>query len=343
MDRTLDAPDGQAAPSPPPVARVRRSFVDGPPPMPQIEADPREIGAVSVAVALAAAAEAHPATSPVQMASLAGAALADRFVADAPPRTAAEVGEIFRHAHHALGGQATVVSADEDGVDLILDHRALGATGPGSETLCHVLTGLAGRLGARVNGVATVALEPRGEGETGECHLQVWLDARGHEEGETHRWPPTAARRDGPTPHLDLSLSLPREGVSVPVVRRLAAQALRAFGVVDSDIDDVQLAITEACANVIDHATETDTYDVKVELAADRCAITVVDSGSGFDSTSVPRTAEPAAEAGRGLTLMRALVDRLHFHDEPQSGAVVHMVKALSYDATHPLWQDTEA
>ena len=101
-------------------------------------------------------------------------------------------------------------------------------------------------------------------------------------------------------PRLDLSLNLPRESVSVPVVRRVAAQALRAFGVADEDIDDVQLAIAEACANVIDHAADTDTYDVQIELAADRCAITVVDHGSGFDD-SAARPVDPTSEGGRGL------------------------------------------
>ena len=138
-------------------------------------------------------------------------------------------------------------------------------------------------------------------------------------------------------PRLDLSVNLPRESVSVPVVRRLAAQALRAFGVRADHIDDVQLAITEACANVIDHAADTDTYEVQVELSAHRCAISVLDHGGGFDGVSEARTDED--ENGRGLRLMRALVDRVAFRIEPQAGTVVHMVKTLEYDADHPLWR----
>ena len=125
-------------------------------------------------------------------------------------------------------------------------------------------------------------------------------------------------------------------------MRRLAAQALRAFGVLGEDIDDVQLAITEACANVVDHATDADTYEVKVELAADRCAITVVDQGRGFDATAVTGPPPPDAESGRGVVLMRALVDNVAFRSEPQAGAVVHMVKTLRFDSGHPLWRDRE-
>ena len=42
------------------------------------------------------------------------------------------------------------------------------------------------------------------------------------------------------------------------------------------------------------------------------------------------------AESGRGLSLMRALVDNLNFVSEPKVGAVVHMVKRLDYDQSHP-------
>ncbi|HET7355556.1 MAG TPA: ATP-binding protein [Nocardioidaceae bacterium] len=140
-------------------------------------------------------------------------------------------------------------------------------------------------------------------------------------------------------PHLNLSLSLPRETSSVPVVRKLAVQALTAFGVTREDVADVELAITEACANVIDHAADTDTYEVLVELASDECSITVIDQGSGFPTSAVADDVDVDAETGRGLALMRAMVDNVAFRSEPRAGAVVHMVKALRYDAEHPLWR----
>lgn len=140
-------------------------------------------------------------------------------------------------------------------------------------------------------------------------------------------------------PHLELSLSLPRETVSVPIVRRLAAQTLRAFGVADDDVDDVQVAITEACANVIKHAASADTYDVRIDLTSERCSLTVVDTGAGFDVDAVPAEPGVRAESGRGLQIMRALVDNVAFRSEPRAGAVVHLVKGLSYDAGHPLFR----
>lgn len=161
------------------------------------------------------------------------------------------------------------------------------------------------------------------------------------------RWVPDTYD-DGPVPpvgssdnvpHLALSLTLPRESGSVPVVRKLAVQALTAFGVVREDIADVELAITEACANVIDHAADTDTYEVQVELASPECSITVIDQGSGVPASAVAEDVDVEAETGRGLALMRAMVDNVAFRGEPRAGAVVHMVKALRYEREHPLWR----
>ena len=73
---------------------------------------------------------------------------------------------------------------------------------------------------------------------------------------------------------------------------------MRAFGVRHDHISDVEIAITEACANVIDHATDTDSFEVQVEVAADRCSITVLDHGTGFDGawrTARSRTRPDAA------------------------------------------------
>jgi serine/threonine-protein kinase RsbW len=322
--------------------RVQDTFEAGIPPMAHVEADPRRDGPLSVAVALAAAAETHPTVNPAQMATLAGTALADSIAATDEPHDAGSVARLWMEAHEALGSEAQVLSTDEGRLELAVTRGPFGEGVSGAQSLCHVSTGLAGRLGARVNGTAVVTLEKAIAAGDHECHLHLWLDAPPDEvRGERHDWPPSAGNPSGPAPNLDLSLNLPRESGSVPVVRRLAAQALRAFGVDDDDIYDVQLAISEACGNVIDHAADTDTYEVKVELAVDRCAITVVDQGGGFDATSIPGEAELSAEAGRGVALMRALVDNLAFRSEPQVGAVVHMVKSLEYDPSHPLWRRT--
>lgn len=326
------------------VRRTRLTYAAGPPPVLDTTVDPDRQGAAAVAVALAAAHDAHPTATGPQAAAIAGALIATAGTGSDALSDAAAAAESFVRLHGALGSEAYVVAVEEDRVELAVGRCPFSAAHAGAASLCHVSSGLAGQLAARVHGEASVVLDETIIAGDPECHLQVRLrpatdrddDGAATSDAETFFWPPRTSTPPS-VPKLDLSVSLPRESVSVPVVRRLAGQALVAFGVHPDDVGDVQLAITEACGNVIDHAGATDTYDVKVELSSKRCTLTVIDQGGGFDATAVPERPDDDAEAGRGLALMRALVDNLAFRNEPQAGAVVHMVKSLRYDPAHPL------
>ncbi len=320
--------------------QVQETFQAGPPPTPLIDNDPRRDGPGSVAVALVAAVDAHPTVSGPQAASLAGSMLAHAAAGADADLDAEQAARLIAEVHGAIGSDARAEVIDDDVIEVTIGRCPYGPGVAGAGSLCHVTAGLAGQIAARVHGQATVVLDESIAAGDPECHLLLRLQPGSEDvRGQSHRWPTVATAQTEPAPHLDLSLSLPRESGSVPVVRRLAAQALHAFGVQDEDIDDVQLAITEACANVVEHATDTDTYEVKVELAADRCAITVVDQGMGFDPAAAVDPPPVTAESGRGLVLMRALVDNVAFQSQPQAGAVVHMVKTLRFDADHPLWR----
>ena len=144
---------------------------------------------------------------------------------------------------------------------------------------------------------------------------------------------------------ITFSLSLPRDEVSVPVVRRLCRTALNDLGVMRSCVGDIELAVTEACTNVLKHANGTeDCYDVSVSVDERDCDIRVIDSGAGFDHVGKGR--EPALagdESGRGILLMRSLVDRVHFASVPEQGTIVHLHKHLDLTDTSILKQLTSA
>jgi len=133
-------------------------------------------------------------------------------------------------------------------------------------------------------------------------------------------------------------LCLPRDSSTLPVVRHIAAAALGELGVVTEAIEDVSLALTEAAANVVKHSGADDVYEVHVVIENSVCEIRVIDAGRGFDSESLGvAMAGPSAEAGRGLALMAALVDAVHFESRPEAGTIVHLVKDLSLRPDGPL------
>jgi serine/threonine-protein kinase RsbW len=136
---------------------------------------------------------------------------------------------------------------------------------------------------------------------------------------------------------ITLSMNIPRDSSTLPLVRHLAKHALHEIRVSRRCIGDIEVAVTEACANVVEHTTAEDEYSVEIQITDRTCEIRVVDTGHGFDFESLgQRNADSTAEGGRGIQLMRALVDRINFTSEPESGTVVHLVKQLEFDEDVP-------
>ena len=142
---------------------------------------------------------------------------------------------------------------------------------------------------------------------------------------------------------IKLTLALPRDELSVPVVRRVLKSALDALGIVPEVVHDIELALTEACTNVLDHSVDADEYEVSAGIDGSLCVIEVVDRGEGFDSGSKGHAlAAGDAEEGRGIQLMRSLVDSLEFEVRPRVGNVVRMEKQLDFPEGSPIALLTE-
>jgi len=141
----------------------------------------------------------------------------------------------------------------------------------------------------------------------------------------------------GAPPHVSLRLLLPRDAASIPVVRHLSEHALRELGCEDTCWQDVGLAITEACSNVVQHAEAGEAYAVQVSIESDVCEIRVIETGgSTFDrdgaAASVEaRSLDAMSESGRGLAIITALMDDLSFEIQPETGTLVRMVKRLEF------------
>ncbi|MEV5887077.1 ATP-binding protein [Streptomyces sp. NPDC052020] len=146
------------------------------------------------------------------------------------------------------------------------------------------------------------------------------------------------------------SLHLRREAASVPLARRLLLGTMETAGV-DPDISyDLSIALSEACANAVEHGGGTgggrpsEAFRVTAYLDGERCRIEVADAGPGFPSGGAGRAGAPArpaaadAEHGRGLCLIQELADHVHIGNEPgRGGAVVSFDKVLKWRKDAPL------
>jgi serine/threonine-protein kinase RsbW len=130
---------------------------------------------------------------------------------------------------------------------------------------------------------------------------------------------------------MSVRLNLPREAGSVPAVRRLLRCALSTLHLDRESGADLEIALTEACANVIKHATGADKFEVRLDVAEDRCAIDVLDNGAGFDPSRVGDVSPAASnENGRGLFLIRALAENVRMHSTPRTGSLIHFEKSFA-------------
>ena len=143
-----------------------------------------------------------------------------------------------------------------------------------------------------------------------------------------------AAVRSGVRVEIRYSLRLPRDAVTVPLVRTICRDAMSRLGVTPDCQGDVALALTEACANVVQHAGgDENEYEVQIEFAGGICHIRVLDKGRGIDLRDSARTETILdQDSGRGIVLMRLMADRIAFESRPEDGTIVHLQKRLELE-----------
>ncbi|GGV16866.1 hypothetical protein GCM10010182_42260 [Actinomadura cremea] len=126
-----------------------------------------------------------------------------------------------------------------------------------------------------------------------------------------------------------MTFALPREALTVPLIRRLIGEALRGLGAADDCVDDVLVAASEACTNVIRHSRASGDYRVSARVTESVCELEIADRGRGPRPAAAERGV--LSESGRGIRIMRALVDDLDIDHVPDRGTVVHLRKRLTW------------
>lgn len=108
-------------------------------------------------------------------------------------------------------------------------------------------------------------------------------------------------------------------------------------GLAEDELAKLELAVDEACANVIEHAYGNDaTKEVVVRALYDEneIRIDVIDNGLGFDPTGIAdadlkQLVKERRTGGLGIRLIKSLVDELHYEVEPGKKNELRIVKKL--------------
>jgi anti-sigma regulatory factor (Ser/Thr protein kinase) len=124
------------------------------------------------------------------------------------------------------------------------------------------------------------------------------------------------------TPRTDVKLTLPARPENVAVVRHVLGAFADSVHLPDELIEDLRLAVTEACTNVVRHAYpdgDPGAVEISIEPRDERVRIVVADTGRGIGTSS--DTSGP----GLGLPLIAAIADTIDLQSAPGGGCRVAM------------------
>ncbi|MFL6274540.1 MAG: ATP-binding protein [Blastocatellia bacterium] len=135
-------------------------------------------------------------------------------------------------------------------------------------------------------------------------------------------------------PASEFELIIPIEGEAELIAARTVEQIARAADFDQESINQIKTALIEACINAAEHSDSPDRriYQ-RFAIDEDRLIITVSNKGKTFGANDASAPAMPVAPAaarkrGRGLQIIRSLMDEVRF-ERADDGASLVMTKYL--------------
>ena len=136
--------------------------------------------------------------------------------------------------------------------------------------------------------------------------------------------------------HHMATLSICADLTQLATVREFVAQNARDLGMDEQGVYELQLAVDEACTNIIRHGYDGQDGEIEIliELSEGGLRLTMRDWGPAFDPQAVPTpdvtaSLEERCLGGLGLFLMRQVTDNLWFEFDAEEGNTLTMVKRL--------------
>ena len=136
-----------------------------------------------------------------------------------------------------------------------------------------------------------------------------------------------------------VEMRIPCEPRFLSVLRLTVAGAAARAGLGVAEIDDVKVAVSEACTNAMEHAyppaegQACPSIKIRVTAREGALRVEVEDEGGGFDPKRLPKVdleQRVQEEGGLGIYLMHQLMDEVKIESAPGSGTKITLVKRLA-------------
>lgn len=149
---------------------------------------------------------------------------------------------------------------------------------------------------------------------------------------EPIRWEGASSVEPAPLESHELNLPSSLEGL--PDLEQLTEQLAKNAGFDEDISSNIAMVTREAAINAVKHGNSFDPgkrVRARLQRTADKLTIAIADQGAGMDPNALPDPLDPAnllRASGRGVFLMRAIMDEIGFRDL-QPGTEVVLVKHI--------------
>ena len=122
-------------------------------------------------------------------------------------------------------------------------------------------------------------------------------------------------------PAPTFQLQLPATAMATRTARRVARAFAGQVGITGGHLDDVELAVSEACANAVVHGNpdQAGTFEFTGWVCGDSIVVCTTDAGTGMDGS------QTSSGLGLGLSLIARLSDDVQFSAPADGGTQVRM------------------
>lgn len=118
----------------------------------------------------------------------------------------------------------------------------------------------------------------------------------------------------------------------VGIIRLTTSGIANKIGFSIDDIEDMKVAVSEACTNAIKHSND-DIFYITYTILENGLTIEISDKGEGYNIENIPQPdLENPKENGLGLFIIQTLMDDVSIESIENQGTTIKMTKYLGVD-----------
>ena len=128
---------------------------------------------------------------------------------------------------------------------------------------------------------------------------------------------------------------VPSSQIYLAEVDKFIEQRLKTLGLDKDQIADMAISVTEMVNNAIVHGNKNDPCKkvmLRIKVDKSKVSIEIEDEGKGFKPNSLPcpiNQENLLKEVGRGVFIVKALMDEVCYSFKPEGGTIVCLKKIL--------------